>query len=54
MALGFGAVEAGMVPLFGISFSLAGAYIVHRSVYENTVIQRKRELEQIVQRAVGS
>jgi serine/threonine protein kinase len=50
LSLGFGAAEAGVVPLFGISFSLAGAYVVHRSVYENTVIQRTRQLEEIVNR----
>jgi hypothetical protein len=53
LALGFGAVEAGMMPLFGISFSLAGAYVVHRSIYENTVVQRTRELEQLAERLIA-
>jgi serine/threonine protein kinase len=52
LALGFGAVETGMVPLFGISFSVAGAYVVHRSIYENTVVRRKNELEGLADRIV--
>jgi hypothetical protein len=42
-----------MMPLFGISFSLAGAYVVHRSIYENTVVQRTRELEQLAERLIA-
>ena len=52
LSFGFGAAEAGIVPLFGISFSLAGAYVVHRSIYENTIIQRKRQFEEMVDRLI--
>jgi len=52
VALGFGAVETSILPLFGISFSAAGAYVAHRSIFENTVLQRRRQLEELADRLV--
>ncbi len=53
VALGFGAVETSVLPLFGISFSAAGAYVAHRSIFENTVLQRRRQLEDLAERLVA-
>jgi len=52
VALGFGAVDTSIVPLFGISFSAAGAYVAHRSIFESTVLQRRRQLEDLADRLV--
>ncbi len=47
----FGIAFGGLVgvpELFGVAFAVSGAYFISRSVYMNTVIQRERQLEELV------